>query len=217
MATEDTFSKIKEALLVYDEVAVRDEAKRLVADGADPVQALEVLSDTIREIGEQFGAGEIFLPELILSADAMNAGAEVFTAALPKGVVTSRGTIVFGTVKGDIHSIGKTIVGSLLSASGFEVIDIGIDATPAMFAEAAEKNGADIVAATACMSTTLPGQRDVIEYLEAMGVREKYKVMVGGASCTQDWADHIGADGFGRDAAQAARLATELASVTSFR
>lgn len=214
MATEERFSKIREALLAYDEAAVRDEAERLVADGADPVQALEVLSDAIREIGEQFGAGEVFLPELILSADAMNAGAEVLTAALPTGTVASRGTIVFGTVKGDIHSIGKTIVGSLLSASGFAVIDIGIDAAPATFAEAAEKNRADIIAATACMSTTLPGQRDVIEYLEAIGVRQKYKVMIGGASCTQGWADHIGADAFGHDAAEAAKLAMELMGVS---
>lgn len=214
MGADETFDRLKEGLLAYDDAAVQEEAMRLVAAGADPVRGLDVLSSTIREIGDLFGAGEIYLPELILAGEAMNAGATVFTAALPADAVTSHGTIVFGTVKGDIHSLGKTIVGSLLSVSGFEVVDIGIDVTPATVAEAAEKSHADIIALTACMTNTLAGQFDVIEYLAALGVREKYKVMVGGAACTAAWGEHIGADAYGNDAAEAAKLAMELMGVT---
>lgn len=210
MTDEETFAKLKEALLAYDEEAVASEATRIVETGADVVEALDVLSITIRAIGNGFETGEVFLPELMLAADAMAAGTALLTPALPKGAITSRGTIVFGTVKGDIHDLGKMIVGSLLSAVGFNVIDIGIDVPPAKFAEAAERNEADIIAITACMNTSVPGQRDVIEYLDALGIREKYKVMIGGASCTSAFADEIGADGYGDDASQAAKLATDM-------
>jgi len=210
MADSEAIDKLRAALLAYDTDEVERQAQQLVQRGGDAASALDSLTDAIRDVGRRFETGEVFLPELMMAADAMQAGAAVLTPALPTGAKTSKGTVVIGAVKGDVHDIGKMIVGSMLSASGFKVVDVGVDVSPATFAEAAARNAADIIAVTAIMATTLFGQRDVIDYLDAIGARGKYKVMVGGASCTRQWADEIGADGYGRDAAEAAVVASEL-------
>ena len=211
MGEKEILGKLRDGILAYDAAAVEKAAKQAIDEGSDILKALDVLSSAIREIGDKFGAGEVFLPELMMAADAMTAGSAVLTPAIPKDAkVATLGTVVFGTVKGDIHDIGKAIVGTMLTAAGFNVVDIGIDVAPSAFAEAAERNRADIIGACAIMATTLPGQRDIIEYLEALGTREKYKVMVGGGACTKEYAKEIGADGYGEDAAEAVKIATEL-------
>lgn len=165
------------------------------------------------EIGEKFGAGEVFLPELMMAGDAMKAGTEFLVSAIPEGVETpTLGTIVLGTVKGDIHNIGRNIVGSMLIAAGFNVVDIGCDVPNSAFAEAAEKHRADIIGASAIMATTIPMQKDLIDYLEALKIRHKYKIMVGGGSCTKKYAEKIGADGYGENAIEAVKIAKQLVS-----
>ena len=210
MDQRERFDALREALLAYDESGVARAATRLVESGADAGEGLDLMASTIREIGDRFEQGEVFLPELMLAADAMAAGTAVLTSALPAGARKSLGTIVIGVVKGDIHDIGKMIVGAMCSAAGFQVVDLGVDVAPSAFVEASEKNGADIIALSALLSTTLPVQRDVIEYLDALGVRDRYKIMVGGAPCTAAFADDIGADGYALDGAEAARIAAAL-------
>ena len=210
MDQRERFDALREALLAYDESGVARAATRLVESGADAGEGLDLMASTIREIGDRFEQGEVFLPELMLAADAMAAGTSVLTSTLPAGARKSLGTIVIGVVKGDIHDIGKMIVGAMCSAAGFQVVDLGVDVAPSAFAEASEKNGADIIALSALLSTTLPVQRDVIEYLDALGVRDRYKIMVGGAPCTAAFADDIGADGYALDGAEAARIAAAL-------
>lgn len=209
-AIGEAVANLREALLAYDEQLVTREAEKVVESGGDVVEALNALSEAIREVGSRFEAGAVFLPELILAAEAMTAGAAVLTPALPKGTSSSRGTVVIGTVKGDIHDIGKTIVSSLLSAGGFKVVDIGIDVSPSKFAEAAERYDADIIGVSACLTTSTWGQKDVIAYLEAVGTRERYKIMVGGAGCSAAYAREIGADGYGEDASRAVETASRL-------
>ena len=212
MAEQEVFDRLKEGLLAYDAEGVGKAAQEVVDGGLDVLKAIDVLTSTIRELGAKFEAGEAFLPELMMGAEAMKAGTAVLTPAIPKGAKTSMlGTFVLGTVKGDIHDIGTTIVGTMLSAAGFEVVDIGVDQPPSAFAEAAERNRASIVGASALMSTTRPGWKDIIEYFKALGIRDKYKIMVGGGGeYTRGQAEEVGADGFGKDVAEAVRVATKL-------
>jgi len=211
MSEKEIFDKLRESLLNYDEAAVVEAAKQAIDEDLNIIKTLEILSSAIREVGDKFEAGEAFLPELIMAADVMKAGTAVLTPAIPKDAeVSTPGTVVLGTVKGDIHDIGKTIVGTMLTAARFNVVDVGIDVAPSEFLDAAEKSGADIIGAAAIMATTLPGQSDLIEYLKALGIRGKYKVMVGGAACTREYANKIGADGYGEDAVEAVKVAEEL-------
>jgi corrinoid protein of di/trimethylamine methyltransferase len=164
------------------------------------------------QVGELYSTGEYFLPDLILGGEAMKAALEVLEPAL-KAAGQERqvlGTVVLGTVKGDIHEIGKSLVGSMLSANGFEVYDIGIDVESSEFVAQARSTGADIVALSALLTTTMLHQREVIDHLAEAGVRDQVKVMVGGSPVTQAWADQIGADGFAEDAAGAVVVAKRL-------
>jgi corrinoid protein of di/trimethylamine methyltransferase len=168
------------------------------------------------EVGELYSTGEYFLPDLILGGEAMKTALAVLEPAL-KASGQSRevlGVVVLGTVKGDIHEIGKSLVGSMLAANGFEVYDVGIDIEASEFVAKAQEVQADIVALSALLTTTMLHQRDVIEHLAEAGLRERVKVMVGGSPVTQGWADQIGADGFAEDAANAVVAAKKLMAVT---
>jgi trimethylamine corrinoid protein len=211
MSQEKILERLKAGLLSYDVETVEEAAREAIDAGIDIPGAIEVLTNTIREMGDKFGAGELWLPELMMAAETLRAGTTILTPAIPKGEGgPTPGTILIGTVKGDIHDIGKTILITMFEAAGFNVVDIGVDVSPSAFAEAAKRNKADIVGASAIMSTTLPGQRDVVEYFEAMGIREKYKIMVGGGACTGEYAEEIGADAYAEDAMEAIKIASEL-------
>ena len=187
-------------------------AHKLVDEGVDPLQAIEALTETMGEVGDKFSRLEIFLPEMMLAGEAMAAVVEVFRAKMLEsgGGDISKGKIILGTVKGDLHEIGKNIVKLMLEANGFEVKDLGYDVDSLTFIKEAQAMGADLIGASALMTTTIPHQKEIIDLLKDRGLREQYKVVIGGAPTTQQWADEIGADMYCPDAGSASRLMTEL-------
>ena len=161
-------------------------------------------------VGGRFGRGEIYVPEMLLSARAMQYALAILEPLLAESGGVSRGTVVIGTVKGDVHNIGKNIVSIMLRGSGFTVHDLGVDVPAERFVAAVEEHRPDIVGMSALLTTTMPAMKTVIEALEAAGVRDQVKVLVGGAPLTEEFAQSIGADGYGRDAGAAADRAREL-------
>jgi len=188
-------------------------ARQALDEGVDPLACItEGLTKGIQEVGELFASGEYFLPELIIGADAMKAALDILEPALTgdqKREVVA--TVVLGTVEGDLHEIGKTLVGTMLTANGFNVVDIGVDKPPSAFIDAVKENDATILGASALLTTTMLQQRKLIEALTEAGLREKVKVMVGGAPVTDSFAKEIGADGYAEDAISAVDLAFRLA------
>jgi corrinoid protein of di/trimethylamine methyltransferase len=198
-----------------EEEGAKKAAEGWLESGGDPMQAVEEgLRQALRTTGEKFERLEVFLPEMMMAADAGNAVMEVLEPAVKESgqVAESRGRVVIGTAKGDIHTIGKNIVGMLLRLAGFEVHDLGEDVAATTFLEEARKLDADIIAISALMTSTMPGQRDVVSILNDVRERENYFVLVGGAPTTQEWADQIGADGYNETAAGAVELALKLMS-----
>ena len=203
--------KLKQAVIDGDEAAVSELAKKALDAGISPIDILEkAISEGAQIVGEQFEKMEIFLTELMLSGEAMMAGLNVVLPHLKTEEVPLKGKVVVGTVRGDVHEIGKNIFKSLLVANGFEVSDLGVDVPTSKFVEEAEKINADIIAVSALMTSTLGGQKDIIDYLEQTGDRDKYIVMVGGGPTNQEWGDEIRADGFAETAPEAVRVATKL-------
>jgi len=187
-------------------------ANQALAQGLDPLDCInEGLTPSIQRVGELFASGEYFLPELIIGADAMKVALDILEPAMvgdqEREIV---GKVVLGTVEGDIHEIGKTLVGTMLIANGFKVFDIGVDNNASDFIKAVEENNADIVGASALLTTTMLKQRELIGELEKAGLRDRLKIMVGGAPVTASYAQEIGADGYAEDAISAVDLAFRL-------
>ena len=194
--------------------------KAKVAEAVEQkVDASEILNNGlmpgINEIGERFAKGQIFVPNVLMSAKAMNTGVEVIQPLLAAGGDTTIGTAVIATVKGDLHDIGKSLEGQMRKSANLKVIDLGANVPAEKFVEAIKEYNPDIVGLSALLTTTMNEQGHVIEVLKQAGVRDQVKVMIGGAPVTQAWADKIGADAFTADAAAAARWAKEY--VTSIR
>jgi len=203
------YAKMRSSIEEYDEDAAAAAAREALEAGLDPVEAVEMgFAGAIRELGEAFDRMEIFLPGLVMAADAMKAGVAVLEEALEArgDVLKRKGVVVLGTVEGDIHDIGKTIVGAMLQANGYEVHDLGVDVPTTRFIQAAQEQKAQVIAMSALLSTTMLFQRDVLELLRNQGLDGKYLVVVGGAPVTQEWADEIGANGYARDAVEAVKL-----------
>ena len=198
--------------------AVMDGRKKIVEQLvnealAEGVSASEVLNDGLvagmTELGELFKNGEVYVPEVLVAARAMKAGTAILKPLLQADNVQSLGTVAIGTVEGDLHDIGKNLVGMMLEGVGFTVMDLGENVSPDSFVNAA-KQGANIIGMSALLTTTMPMMATTIKALEDAGVRDKVKVMIGGAPVTQDYADQIGADGYSADAASATELAKRL-------
>lgn len=188
-------------------------AQQSVDAGIAPLEAINSgFVPGMHAVGEQFGKGQMFLPDMMASAEAMRAAMTVLDPELKKlGTARSMlGTVVLGTTKGDIHEIGKMLVGTLLQAHGFRVYDLGVDVSGERFAAKARELKADIVGVSALLTTTMRNQKTVIEALEKDGLRTRVKVMVGGAPVTRRWAEEIGADGYAKDAMSAVALAVRL-------
>jgi corrinoid protein of di/trimethylamine methyltransferase len=184
-------------------------------EGIKPSDIIEKgMSPGMKEVGDRFARYEIYLPEMMMAAEAWESAMKILEPKLLESGEERKkvGKVVIGTVKGDIHSIGKNIVGAMLKMNGFEIFDLGVDVAASAFVTKAEEVGADIIAASALMSTTIPQQKNIIEHLEARGARGNYRFLVGGGSTTQEWADSIGADGYGRTAGDAVTLALKAVS-----
>ena len=190
-----------------------DRVPELVQKGLEQGLAARTLLDDglvtgIREVGELFRRGEVFLPEMMLAAEAWQSGMDVLVALIADDARSGpKGKVVIGTVKGDIHSLGKNIVSTMLKTAGFDVVDLGTDVPASRFVTAAVDSRAGIIAVCALMTTTMPQQREVIEHVAAAGRRDELFVMVGGAATSEAWAQEIGADGHGETAADAVALA----------
>jgi len=214
--SEELFKQMAQAVIDGDDEEAASLAQQTLDQGVDALEAINKgFTPGMDVVGELYSTGEYFLPDLILGGEAMKAALAVLEPAL-KAAGQSRevlGIVVLGTVKGDIHEIGKSLVGSMLSANGFEVFDIGIDIEASEFVSKAQEVNADIVALSALLTTTMLRQRDVIEHLAEAGLRERVKVMVGGSPVTQGWAEQIGADGFAEDAANAVVVAKKMMGV----
>ena len=162
------------------------------------------------KVGQLFEDGEYFVPEMLIAARAMQAAMDVLKPHLAEEEIGAAGTAVIGTVAGDLHDIGKNLVGMMMGGAGFKVIDLGTDVSPEAFVKAVRESAPDLIGMSALLTTTLPSMEKTIQALQETGLRDKVKVMIGGAPVTQDFADQIGADGFAPDASQAARLAKTL-------
>ncbi|MFZ5639472.1 MAG: glycine betaine-specific corrinoid protein MtgC [Bacillota bacterium] len=209
----EIFEEIKEAVIDGDEDLAEELAQRVLDESVNPVEAVQQgFIKGIEEIGNSWKAGEAFLPDVMMAADAMKAGLAVLETAIAElgGSGEEKGKIVLGTVHGDIHDIGKNIVGALLTAAGFKVYDIGIDQTAEAFVAKAEEVGANIIAASALLTTTMGAQKDLVEYLTEKNMREKYKVIIGGGPTSKGWADEIGADGWAETADEAVELCKSM-------
>ena len=212
MEQSKLFKELTQAVVEGDE----QKLVSLVQDNLDSVDPLAMVEDGMMpgmtQVGDQFSAGEIYLPEMLMAAEAWEQAMKVIKPKLvAAGTSVSKvATVVLGTVQTDIHEIGKNILGSLMTTTGFEVHDIGCDANASKFIDKAQEVNADIIAASAIMSTTIPYQKDVVDMLNARGLRDKYIVMVGGGVVTQEWADQIGADGYGDLASDAVDVAKQL-------
>jgi len=210
--SDDILGKLKQAILDYDPDAATDWAKKSVEAGIKPTDTLAAMTEAIREIGEGFSSGDLFLPDLVGAADAMTAAVPIVQEEIKRTGATAvtTGTVVIGTVFGDIHTIGKTMVATLLQAEGFTVHDSGINVTAEQFVADVREHKPDILAMSALMTMTAPEQRKVVESLREQGLRDSVKIMVGGGAITQEFADSIGADGYDPTAPGAAKLARKL-------
>ena len=186
--------------------------RKFLEEGKDPLDMIAALTETMNKLGELFERLEIFLPQLILAGEALTASVEILRPKIIEAGEQGapKGKVVIGVVKGDLHAIGKNIVKLMLDTNGFEVKDLGYDVDSLTFIKEAEAMGADIIGASSLMTTTMPGQKEIIELLKEKGLRDRYKVVIGGAPTGQEWADKIGADLWCEDATSAPKLMAEL-------
>jgi corrinoid protein of di/trimethylamine methyltransferase len=214
--SQELYDSMKQSVIDGDAEQAEALARQALEQGLDPLDAInQGFVPGVNYVGAQFGCGEMFLPDLVLAGEAMKAAVAVLEPEMQRRGSQRQmlGKVVLGTVKGDIHEIGKTLVATMLTASGFEVYDLGVDVPFEKFAEKAREVNADIVGVSALLTTTMTGQKTVIEALEDMGLRPKVKVMVGGAPVTRGWAQEIGAEGYSEDAIGAVAEAKRLMGV----
>ena len=210
---KDVMEELRESVMNYDEEAAAKAAKRVLALKMDPYVAItEILTPAIKQVGERFHKGEAFLPQLIMAADAMSAAIKILETQVSKEKMesTRKGRIVLGTVKGDIHNIGKNIVGIMLTTAGYEVIDLGVDVEPSKFIDEAERSHAQIIGASALMTFTASNMKLLSDYLEMEGVRKKYKLIFGGGPITEAWAKEMGGDAYAPDAVKAVDVVNKM-------
>ena len=212
MNQENLIKEAIQSVIAGDKEAATTVANTVIAEGINPIEVIsEGFGQGMIKVGDLFANEEYALPEVLLSADAMQSALGLLTPHIPREEVGKKlGTVVIGTVQGDIHDIGKSIVATMLEVYGFEVHDLGRDVPIEKFIEKTKEVNADIVAASALMTTTMVGQKLLEEALQEAGIREKVKLMVGGAAVTQDWADQIDADGYAEEVTEVVKKAKSL-------
>jgi corrinoid protein of di/trimethylamine methyltransferase len=214
--SEELFKAMAQSVIEGDADKAGELAQQALAKSIPPLDAINqgfVLG--VNEVGRQYSCGDMFLPDLVMAGEAMKAAVAVLEPEMKRTGAQRKmlGKVVLGTVKGDIHEIGKTLVGTMLTANGFEVFDMGVDVPTVKFVEKAREVSADLIGLSALLTTTMTVQRDVVEALKEASLKSKVKVMVGGAPVTRSWADEIGADGYSEDAIGAVAVAKKLMGV----
>jgi corrinoid protein of di/trimethylamine methyltransferase len=211
--SEQLFSLMAQSIIDGEDEEAAALARRAVAEGIDPLEAINHgFVAGVQQVGQAFSRGEVFLPELVMAGEAMKAAVAVLEPELARRGTRrhSEGKVVIGTVSGDIHDIGKTLVATLLAANGFEVHDLGVNVPLEQFVNTAREVDADIIGVSALLTTTMVRQRDLARMMDEMGLRPRIKLIIGGAPVTRSWAEEIGADGFSEDAVGAVALARQL-------
>jgi corrinoid protein of di/trimethylamine methyltransferase len=212
LTAEKYLNEVCEAVQGYEEKRLFDAVRKALEMGVDPSEIIERgIAKGLKIVGTKFEQGDLFITDLISAAEpAQRAVNELLAPALKEraGTMKTLGKVILGTVEGDIHSIGKNLVGAMFFAAGFEVVDLGEDVPPQNFAEKAKEVDADIVGASALLTTTMPNQKSIVEVLKSKGIRSK--TMFGGAPCTPNWVKEIGGDGYAENAMQAVTVAKQL-------
>ncbi len=202
---------IADAVIGGDRDTVAELAQGAVDEGVDPEEIInEGLIAGMNVVGVKFKNNEFYVPEVLIAARAMHGGMDIVKPLLADSDVASRGKVVIGTVKGDLHDIGKNLVAMMLEGGGYDVVDLEVDVPPEKYVEAAQAENADVIALSALLTTTMPGMKDTIDAIAEAGMKGSVKVIIGGAPVTQNYADEIGADGYAPDAASAVDLVTSL-------
>jgi 5-methyltetrahydrofolate--homocysteine methyltransferase len=210
----DDYKQLYEAILNGNFKIAKEVTQQALDKNADPQMLVqEYMIPAMNEVGRRYEANEYFVPELLIAARAMKASLELIRPLLVQQGAQPAGRVVIGTVKGDLHDIGKNLVAAMLEGAGFEVIDLGVDVAPEKFTTAAQDNNASLVAMSALLTTTMGSMKVTIEALKAAGVRDKVKIMIGGAPVTQKYADEIGADGYSSNANAAVALARRFVGI----
>ena len=212
MAQEQFYGEISDAIVNLDKEKAIELANRAVAEKLNLLEVIEKgFGDGIRRIGDLWEEGEFFLPELMLGGNIMQESMDILLPSLKEsGASASQGVVVIATIEGDIHSIGKTIVGTMLSANGFDVYDLGADVPAEKIIETAVEKKADVIGVSALLTTTMFGQKKIIDILEEKGIRDNFKVIIGGAPVTKEWTEQCNADGFAGSAVGAVKLVKNL-------
>ncbi|MCG9479162.1 MAG: corrinoid protein [Actinomycetia bacterium] len=205
------YQDLADAIIAGDNVKSKEITQKLVDDNVEATDILnEGLVPGMNVVGKKFKANEMYIPEVLIAARAMHAAMDIIKPLLTESGAPSKGSVLIGTVQGDLHDIGKNLVGMMLEGGGFEVVDAGVDVAPEKFVEEVKKNGIKVVGLSALLTTTMPVMKDIIEALSADSDTKEVKVMVGGAPLTQEYADSIGAAGYAPDASSAVDLAEQL-------
>jgi len=205
---------IFEGILKGDMPAVQEATTAALAEGLPAGEILnEGMIPAMTEVGRLFEINEYYVPEMLIAARAMKAGLAILRPKLVDAGIEPKGKVALGTVKGDLHDIGKNLVSIMVEGAGFEIIDLGVDVSPEAFVKAVRDDGAQAIGLSALLTTTMTSMKTTIDALEEAGIRDQVKVMIGGAPVTQKYADEVGADGYGRDAAAAAKLVKTLLNV----
>ena len=207
-------TELAAAIIAGDRTRATELTEKALGEGRAASDLLDTeLIPAMETVGERFGAGEIFIPEMLIAAEAMKACLVLLRPLLSDAAADARGRVVIGTVKGDIHDLGKNVVSTMLSGAGFEVIDLGVDVSAELFVAAALEHRADLVGLSALTTTTMPAMKEVVEALSSAGLRDKVKVMIGGAPVTEEYARQIEADAYEPNAAAASKRAKQLIRV----
>ena len=206
-----SFDDLSKAVISGEDDQVTALTKTLIDSGTDPLEIVnQGLIAGMNVVGTRFKKGDMFVPEVLMSARAMSVGINLVRPLISEADMPSEGKVLIGTVKGDLHDIGKNLVGMLMESEGFTVINLGVDIAPEQFVAAAKEHNADIIAMSALLTTTMLSMKDTIDMFVKEGLRDKVSIIIGGAPISQEFADEIGADGFAPDAATACELSKRL-------
>ena len=210
---QDLLKSLKKAIVAIDEDTAKTIAKDIVSKDIDPKVAIKyAIADGAIAVGDKFDTGEYFLPHLVMAGDLMDEVGKILEKNIPAGQLEKKRLVVIGAVQGDMHSVGKNLVSTMLRSGGFQVNDMGVDVSSMAFIDMAKELNADIIALSSLLTTTMPYLKEVVEDLKAMGIRKNFKIMIGGGPVTREYAEEIGADGYGKDAIDAVDEAKKIFS-----